>query len=279
MLPSKEAASVLAGQLSIPDPVGGLSRLSEPLTFYLGTHQPHWLARTDVPLFISHRRLRDYKTLPKARASWALDSGGFSELSLFGEWQTTPAEYVAAVLRYDSEVGKLGWAAPMDWMCEPVMLDKTGLTVAEHQARTVANFQLLERLWEDASDADSPFMPVLQGWELGDYLACWDMYEAAGINIGEYEVVGVGSVCRRQASDEIGDILAALRDRDPFLPIHGFGVKLKGLAKYRHLLRSADSMSWSYSARREAPLDGCTSHINCANCLIYASRWYEQVVA
>ena len=29
------------------------------------------------------------KTLPRARGRWALDSGGFSELSLYGEWRTS----------------------------------------------------------------------------------------------------------------------------------------------------------------------------------------------
>jgi O-acetyl-ADP-ribose deacetylase (regulator of RNase III) len=31
---------------------------------------------------------------------WALDSGGFTELSLHGRWKATPAAYVAAVRRY-----------------------------------------------------------------------------------------------------------------------------------------------------------------------------------
>jgi hypothetical protein len=49
--------------------------------------------------------------LPRAAAGWALDSGAaFSELSLFGEWRTTPRQYVAAVRRYDDEIGKLEWA-------------------------------------------------------------------------------------------------------------------------------------------------------------------------
>ena len=40
----------------------------------------------------------------------------------------------------------LEWAAPMDWMCEPAMLARTGLTVEDHQRRTVANFlELRER--------------------------------------------------------------------------------------------------------------------------------------
>lgn len=81
-------------------------------TFYLGSHQPHWLATAGVPLFISHRRLADRKTLPRATAEWALDSGAFSELSLYGEWRTTVREYHRAVRRYDDEIGKLSWAAP-----------------------------------------------------------------------------------------------------------------------------------------------------------------------
>lgn len=84
--------------------------------FYLGTHQPGWLTKAGVPLFISHRRLAGYRRLPRARAGWALDSGGFSEMSMFGEWRTTPATYVAAVERYDGQIGQLKWAAPPDWM-------------------------------------------------------------------------------------------------------------------------------------------------------------------
>ncbi len=34
--------------------------------------------------------------------------------------------------RYRDEIGCLLWAAPQDWMCEPWITAKTGLTVAEH---------------------------------------------------------------------------------------------------------------------------------------------------
>lgn len=248
--------------------------------FYLGTHMPNWLEAdgltADVCLFISHRRLAGRKTLPKARVHWALDSGGFSELSLYGEWRTTSEEYVAAVRRYDEEIGELGWAAPQDWMCEPFMLAKTSLSVEEHQRRTVANFVQLQELWGDGSE--SPFMPVLQGWERDDYLRCWDLYGAAGIDLARYPVVGVGSVCRRQATDEIGKIMQALRTVDDGLPIHGFGVKKQGLDRYGAHLNTADSMAWSYDARRSARLDGCVGHMNCANCLTFALQWRQRVL-
>ena len=155
------------------------------LTFYLGTHQPHWLQLTDVPLFISHRRLAGRRTLPKARIEnqYAVDSGGFSELAMYGEWRTTPREYVAALARYDEHIGPMGWAAQQDWMCEPFMLAKTGLDIAEHQRRTVLNFVELSALWPQFSDTETPIMPVLQGWTLDDYMACWDLYADHGVDI------------------------------------------------------------------------------------------------
>ncbi|GGM53621.1 hypothetical protein ACFFX1_54795 [Dactylosporangium sucinum] len=268
--------------------------------FYLGTHQPHWLALPPrdrhgqpVPLFVSHRRLAGRTTLPRARTNWALDSGGFSELSLYGRWQTTPDEYLAAVRRYDTEIGMLSWAAPQDWMCEPIMLAKTGLTVAEHQRRTVANFKLLRDLWWDSEDADlqtlwdrpdaahtrdpefCPFMPVLQGWSLDDYLRCVDLYEAAGVHLWDHPVVGVGSVCRRQATGEIEAIFDALSGLD--LLLHGFGVKTSGLARYGHHLATADSMAWSFDGRRTPTRCGSTTHINEANCLTFALDWYKRL--
>lgn len=113
--------------------------------------------------------------------------------ALFGGWQTTVPEYVDAVRRYQSEIGALVWAAPMDWMCEPWIIEKTGLSVREHQERTVQNFLDLEAAWGLANDP--PFIPVLQGWTLEDYRRCLELYCEAGVG---GPLFGLGSVCRRQ---------------------------------------------------------------------------------
>jgi hypothetical protein len=247
--------------------------------FLLGTHMPNWLATSHldgpdsrpVPLFISDRRLRRYRRLPRAVVSWALDSGGFTELSTHGSWQhgPTPAEYVARIRRYRDDIGSLLWAAPQDWMCEPWITAKTGLTVAEHQRCTVDNLVQLRSL---AADLD--IIPVVQGEKPDDYLRCADLYTRAGIDLTREPLVGVGSVCRRQNTSDVGRILAALRghgiDR-----LHGFGFKILGLRRYAYLLASADSMAWSIAARREPPLPDCHGHINCANCPRYAYRWRQ----
>lgn len=239
--------------------------------FFLGTHHPDWLGKAGVPLFVSHRRLGMRKTFPRAVAPWALDSGGFSELSMYGTWKTGRAEYVAAVRRYRDEIGSMAWATPQDWMCEPVMLAKTGLTVKDHQRRTVANYLSLR-----GKAPDLPFAPVLQGWTLPDYHECVEMYDREGVDLRRERVVGLGSVCRRQGTAEIGLIVRSLAALD--LNLHGFGVKTQGLIRYFGNLWSADSMAWSYEARRRDPLPG-HRHKNCANCLDYALQWRSQVIS
>ena len=241
------------------------------MVFYLGTHRPNWLAQLDVPLMVSHRVLAGRRRLPRARAPWVLDSGGFTELALHGRWQVTPADYVMAVRRYAEQIGLMAWASPQDWMCEPFMLARTCLTVAEHQARTVGNYLELRALAPEL-----PFIPVLQGWTLADYQACLARYERAGVDLTTVPLVGLGSVCRRQHTAQIHAVIRALADAG--LRLHGFGVKTKGLAAYADGLESADSLAWSLRARRSPALPGCRTHRNCANCARYALRWRANVL-
>ena len=175
--------------------LGSRGGSKNPSRFFLGTHQPNWLETAGVPLFVSRRRLAARKTFPRAAAAWALDSGGFTELDLFGGWTLSPREYVAEVRRLRDEIGEMAWAAPQDWMCEPHIIQKTGLSVEEHQRRTVANY--LELL---AVAPDLPWIPVLQGWQLWSYWRCVELYQDAGIDLASLPLVGVGTVCRRQAT-------------------------------------------------------------------------------
>lgn len=242
------------------------------MRFYLGTHMPHWLERSDVPLFVSRRRLAGRKRLPRSRVPWALDSGGFTELQMFGRWTISTEQYAAEVRRFQTEIGLLEWAAPQDWMCEPHMLAKTGLTVEEHQRRTVANLLELRRLAPDV-----PWAPVLQGWTLADYLRHVEMYAAAKVDLRAEPIVGVGSVCRRQGTKEAITIFRALHALG--LRLHGFGVKTSGISALAQYLVSADSLAWSFAARCEPPLDGCVGHKNCANCWRWARRWLDGVLS
>lgn len=283
--------------------------MTDPL-FYLGTHHPHWLRLPqfrDVPLFISRNRLAGYRTLPRAQGRWAMDSGGFTELKDHGQWRITAAEYAIQVRRIAEGVGMPDFVAPQDWMCEPWVItgqnwhlthrdpkyfhgtrEARGLGPVErpgddeqpfndavrfHQERTVANFLELRALAPDL-----PWMPVLQGWELRHYLACADMYAAAGVDLAAEPIIGLGSVCRRQATSEIDTIVTTFHARG--MRLHGFGVKTQGLGDYGPELTSADSMAWSYDARRSLPLPGHGDrHKSCANCPDWALAWRQRVLS
>jgi hypothetical protein len=152
---------------------------------------------------------------------------------------------------------------------------RDGLTVAVHQARTIANF--LELRW---LAPELPFVPVLQGWSPADYRRCVESFACAGVDLAAQSLVGVGSVCRRQATAEIEEIISTLAACG--LRLHGFGVKTAGLRRYGQHLVSADSMAWSRNARAEAvrrgPAPGC-SRRSCANCPHYALAWRDRVLS
>lgn len=248
------------------------------MRFYLGSYRNHWLwepAFADVALFISHITLRRrIRPFPRAVCrTWALDSGGFSELNRHHVFVTTSREYVDAVRRYVDELGNLLWAAPQDWMCEPWMIEKTGLDLHEHQRRTVENFIELTTLAPDL-----PFVPVVQGWHLRDYVRCVELYAREGVDLTAHALVGVGSVCRRQSTGEAGAIFAELSQLG--IACHGFGVKTGGIRKYARHLRSADSTSWSMRARRnQIRLPDCAHRGDCRNCPRFALQWRTRLVA
>src|SRR5581483_11383569 len=143
--------------------------------FYLGTHKPGWLRTSSVPLMVSRRQLAGYKTLPRAAHGWMLDSAAFTEIQQHGRWTIGARAFAAEVRRFFDEVGNLRWVACQDWMCEPFMLAKTGLTVSAHQLRTVVSYATLLEIAPDL-----PWMPVLQGYALDDYRHHVDAYADAG---------------------------------------------------------------------------------------------------
>ena len=64
------------------------------MKFYLGTHVLNHLEKTDKPLFVSRRVFEKRKSSLDAQGEWCLDSGGFSELSLYGKWTINEQQYI-----------------------------------------------------------------------------------------------------------------------------------------------------------------------------------------
>jgi hypothetical protein len=179
-----------------------------------------------VPLFVSRRVLTGRtKTAAAARAGSGRSTRAASpsfRCSASGRRRRRP-EYVADVRRFADEIGRLAWVAPQDWMCEPFMLEKTGLTIVEHQRRTVDNFVRLR------DQLGSLVVPVLQGWDARRLPRLLGTLPD-GRRRPEWErLVGVGSVCRRQNMVEAGADRQVARAADGCT---GFGVKITGLASY-----------------------------------------------
>lgn len=259
----------------------------------IGAHHPEWLPHSEVPLCVSVASLRERiftgkrrAPVPRAKVPWICDSAGFTEISTHGKWRWSAKEHAELVVQASEDVGQMSWASPQDWMCEPwvvkggsffergrrVRFPGTGLTVRDHQRRTVNNLLELRALAPSIR-----WTPVLQGWSLGEYLDCLEMYDAAGIDLRAEPVVGIGSVCRRQGTLGASLIISHLAESEG-LKLHGFGFKVSGLLdSWTHLV-SADSMAWSLEARYAAPIPGHT-HKRCNNCLENALLWHGDVLA
>lgn len=177
---------------------------------------------------------------------WVLDSGAFTELARYGAYRYEPEDYAAEIVRWSTN-GKLLWATTQDYMSEPFMLEKTGLTVEEHQRLTIERYDRIRA----AVPGDIHILPVLQGYTPAEYVEHIRQY---GLRLTPDMWVGVGSVCKRNGSPRaIEDVLRAIKEERPDLRLHGFGLKLTALSNeyVRENLESSDSMAWSFAARME----------------------------
>jgi hypothetical protein len=211
--------------------------------FYVGCHQPSDAQHFDRA-FISINRLRDRKS-PFAAKHWVMDSGAFTEISTHGRYRSTVEEYARDAARWIGN-GHLDAVVAQDYMCESFILDKTGLTVGEHQRLTIERYDELLTF-----NLATYVLPVLQGFAPREYL---DHVDAYGDRLADGAWVGVGSVCKRNVRPEsVASVLSVIKHARPDLRLHGFGVKLTALRHpaVREHLHSADSMAWSYAARMQ----------------------------
>lgn len=293
---------------------------------YITTHRPGWLygGQADYPVMVSYRTLgllKKAESLPPATVPfWTLDSGGFMELSRKGRWTIDPREYVAKTATYVRKIGRLKWAAIQDHMCEPEVIygGKVGRDifpgtrqfidpghkmtfeqlVGEHQRRSTASLHELTGLWPQHSDDPCPFRPVLQGWMPRHYEQHLELYGAEGVDLSQFDTVGIGSVCRRSNTKSLAEVARVVND----LPVrpHWFGVKLTGIRKGCIIharpdehgvwefaaAASLDSASWSKDGmHHQGRLPDCT-HVSprtglpnrCNNCPRKARVWRAHVL-
>jgi hypothetical protein len=129
------------------------------MRFYVGLHQPSD-ARHFERSFISVNRLRGARGRKSAftAGDWIMD-GRASRRSRGTAAVPKPVSVYAAEIRRWAGRGGLVATAAQDYMCEPYMLAKTGLAIADHQRLTVERYDALV-----TGDVGGVYiMPVLQG--------------------------------------------------------------------------------------------------------------------
>ena len=174
----------------------------------------------------------------------ALDSAGFVAATLHRDYRWSVDEYLDLVAAHP-----WAWWASMDYCQEKEVAGDRPLRLL----RIAATAFMLGRCRAEARRRGlKPPMPILQGWTPDEYVTC-----AEWLPLTEWpDLVGIGSVCRRQVGGSDG-ILAILEAVDAILPphckVHLFGVKstvLELIADHPRVA-SVDSMAWDVQARAE----------------------------
>lgn len=222
----------------------GLVEASQPMMFFTGMHQPCDAAKVPAA-FVSIHRLEDRQRSFLVRRC-IIDSGAFTTILTHGKYLEPPAVYARRLRYWANKLRRrLLCAVAQDYMCEPFILDRTGLTIPEHQRLTIERYDQLV-----VAQPYCRIMPVLQGYSCSDYLLHLKDY---GDRLGLRHWVGVGSLCKRNGDPaQIEEVLLAIKRARSDLRLHGFGIKTTALrsALVRQLLFSADSMAWSFHARK-----------------------------
>lgn len=207
---------------------------------------------------------------------FALDSAGYTAMRLWkakgiqpgmaGIFPWTYSQYVELA----SESGASWWSQP-DLCCEP----EIARNQEEVNYRIRATATLLEGVlrvvyaWQNelaktcsssvVANMLTPPVPVLQGWNAGDYLHSLELMQSVWERwqpwLAPPALIGIGSVCRRSLSHPTHGLRAILTALEGNLPagsrLHLFGVKGTCLAELKMLdwIASADSMGFDLSAR------------------------------
>lgn len=231
-----------------------------------------------APILVSANSLWDNRS--KRFSGWqcytshdvALDSGGFVAMKRYGGYRWTIPQYVGLAKEM-----RPTWWAQMDFCCEPEIAGHH-TAVIERIQNTAHHLRECQRIAAD-TEAVMP-MPVLQGWKPADY--CHG--PAYDEPFDWPDLVGIGSVCRRQVNGSDG-ILAVIEALDQVVPdhvrFHMFGVKSQAIeelvANFPHRSASMDSMAWNMDCRWKAYKSGQGSDGNDrANAM---GDWYQRQVS
>jgi len=187
--------------------------------------------------YLKNKKWHNWKGLSPERVF--IDSGGYSFFRKWGEYPFSLEKYLEFV-DIISDLYPLELVAIRDYPCEPDINRQHILTNKERIEKTVSNavecFQ---------SEGNYPWIPVIQGYTIEEYLYCVDLYKDVGIPL---DYIAIGSICSRKGNlHTIRRIIRSIYERTK-AKIHAFGLSLVYLKDpiIFNLLFSSDSAAWNY---------------------------------
>lgn len=222
------------------------SELFRPNIFFVGLN-PRWQMYKFLPSGLNvmysaagfwDDEAKEWRRGAKFKKSFGfrfLDCGGFTMLNKHGE-------YPFSVVNYANLIARLGpdYYATMDYPCEPEI--SRSLSLEKNKERIEATVKNAEALAEWECQIPGKMVPVIQGYELDEYLYCLRLYEEADL-IRDY--MAVGSMCRRISDEQLGKLIPGLyyaANKLGCYKLHFFGLKLsRSLEIYADMIYSRDS--------------------------------------
>ncbi|MHA1249050.1 MAG: deazapurine DNA modification protein DpdA family protein [Candidatus Helarchaeota archaeon] len=185
--------------------------------------------------------------LPKNRKKLMIDSGAFDLLEKrnLEEYPFTPKDYVNAIKNLSI---KPDYVVSLDYICKKNQHTKNILTIN----KTINNAVILRN--EFKRDEGITFIPVIQGYDLDEYLYCVNQLVKKKIII-DGDIIGIGSLVGRKSSKEsqlvIKSIYNFLKERGIIPKIHCFGVNLNVIKDRNifNIVHSIDSLAWTFPYR------------------------------
>jgi len=257
--------------------------------FYTAYCRSHWIPRNPemhkVLNFRSEKLVKRRKPLGRAAAPWVLDSGGYTinRGSNGDAHYVTSSEYFDRIQEFQESAGQLTWAGCQDRMCSPKALKVTGGTVQSAQRETLGSFSDLRY-----REGNTRILPILQGWELPQFLQHVKDYLAVGHDLTKEPVVGLGSLGGNPRKDL--EIIRVLHEQG--IRLHAFGASMEMMQQ--GLIFSADSARWSYDRWKRnsqmiqlgyekqqwcrPSLPGCSHTGDCCDCIDYAQVWRDLII-
>jgi|GEM_PF-2390193 len=195
--------------------------------------------------------------IPKGVNDIFLDSSGFTLMSKWGDFPFSVEQYAEFLKKKGS---LFDYAATMDYPCEPELWI-TGqklidIPVSERIRKTIENTSELSNNY----DFQCEIVPVIQGWELKEYLSCIERMHRRDL-LTDY--VALGSMCTRVDAKKLFVKVVDYLHEKIDCKVHAFGFKithLKSLAVQQRLY-SSDSCAWTHNWGYDRTRPNGTKHI------------------